>query len=171
MASPRPDPTRYTYVYHPSREHKERWQKKAAKAHTSLSKFIIGTVDSVIDENEEFKPRREMVREMEVLKAEIKALRDDLRQKSIVLERYEGELKKFRAQDFIGAEYAGVRRYNKEIVELLKSRGQVDSYRMLEALGIDPRESDLVKAVSHQLEELEAYGMVEATAKGWRWIS
>ncbi len=41
--------------------------KVAAKARTPLSKFIIETVDSVIDENEEFKPRREMVRDMEAL--------------------------------------------------------------------------------------------------------
>jgi hypothetical protein len=46
----------------------------------------------------------------------------------------------------------------------------MDSYRLLEALGIDPRESELVKAVSKQLEELEGYGMIKAEAKGWRWI-
>ncbi len=166
-----PDQSRYTYVYHPSRAHKERWEKLAAKAHTSLSKFVIATVDSLLDETEEFHPRREMVREMEALKAENKTLRDDLRRKTIVMERYEGELKKYRSQSFLNADYAGVRRYNKEIVDLLKSRGKVDSYRLLEELGIDPRESDLVKAVSSQLEELESYGFIKADGKGWKWIS
>jgi hypothetical protein len=47
----------------------------------------------------------------------------------------------------------------------------VDTYRLLEELGIDPRESDLVKAVSTQLEELEGFGFIKADAKGWRWIS
>ncbi|MDM7938845.1 MAG: hypothetical protein QUS07_00690, partial [Methanothrix sp.] len=61
---PIPDKERYTYVYHPSRPHKERWVKAAAKAHTSLSKFIITAVDGLLDENEEFQPRREMVREL-----------------------------------------------------------------------------------------------------------
>ena len=107
---------------------------------------------------------------METLKAENKNLRDDLRQKAIVIERYEGELKKYRSQSFLGEDYAGVRRYNKEIVDSLKSRGQADSYRILEDLGIDPRESDLVKAVSRQLEELEAYGMVKTDGRSWRWI-
>ncbi|NPV61323.1 MAG: hypothetical protein HPY61_01610 [Methanotrichaceae archaeon] len=167
----KPDKERYVWLYLPSKADKERWRAAADKAKTKLSNFCISIIEERLAEEEEFKPRREIMREMESLKAENKTLRDDLRQKAIVLERYEGELKKFRAQDFIGAEYAGVRRYNKEIVDLLKSRGQVDSYRLLEALGIDPRESDLVKAVSHQLEELEAYGMVEATAKGWKWIS
>ncbi len=171
MANPRPDPTRYTYVYHPSRPHKERWEKLAGKAHTSLSKFVIGIVDGVIDEEEEFKPRRESVREMEVLKAENKSLRDDLKQKEIVLERYEAELKRYRSQSFLEEDYQGMRRYSKELVGILKSRGFVDNYRLLEDLGIDPRESDLVKAVSKQLEELEGYGMIKSEGKGWRWIS
>ncbi len=145
--------------------------KLAKKARTPLTKFIIGIVDGVLDEEEEFKPRREVVREMETLKAENKILRDDLRQKIIVLEKYENELKRYRSQAFLGEDYQGMRRYSKELVEILKSRGFVDSYRLLEDLGIDPRESDLVKAVSTQLEELEGYGMIKPEAKGWRWIS
>ena len=166
-----PDQSRYTYVYHPSREHKEQWEKIAKKARTPLSKFIIETVDSVIDENAEFKPRGEMAKDMESLKAENKKLHDDIRQKTIVLERYETELKKYRSQSFLDEDYKGVRRFSKEIVELLKARESIDSYRLLEELGIDPRESDLVKAVSKQLEELESYGMIKPDGKGWRWIS
>jgi len=166
-----PDQSRYTYVYHPSREHKEQWEKIAKKARTPLSKFIIETVDSVIDENTEFKPRGEMAKDMESLKAENKKLRDDIQQKAIVMERYEAELRKYRSQSFLDEDYKGVRRFSKEIVELLKARGSIDSYRLLEELGIDPRESDLVKAVSKQLEELEAYGMIKPDGKGWRWIS
>jgi hypothetical protein len=63
-----------------------------------------------------------------------------------------------------------MRRYNKELVEILRARGFVDSYKLLEELEIDPRDSELVKAVSKQLEELEGYGMVETTPRGWRWI-
>jgi len=167
---PKPDKERYTYVYHPSVEHKERWVKLARKAKTPLSKFIIGTVDGVIDDDEDFKPRREIVRDMEALKTENKALRDDLHQKEIILERYESELKRYRSQPFLEEEYKGMRRYSKELVEILRSRGFVDNYRLLEDLGIDPRESDIVKAVSRQLEELEGYGMIRPEGKGWRWI-
>lgn len=152
-------------------EHKERWVKLAKKARTPLSKFIIGTVDGVIDEEEDFKPRRDLVREMETLRADNKSLRDDLRQKIIVLQKYEGELKRYRSQAFLEENYLGFRRYSKELVEILKSRGFVDSYSLLEDLGIDPRESDLVKAVSMQLEELEGYGFLKPEGKGWRWIS
>jgi hypothetical protein len=167
---PIPDRTRYSYVYHPSRPHKERWEKAAAKAHTSLSKLIIAAVDGLLDENEEFQPRREMVRELESLRSENKSLRNDLSQKTIVLDRYEAELKRYRAQPFQEEDYRGMRRYSKELVEVLKTRGQADSYKILEALGIDPRESELVKAVSRQLEELEAYGMIKTEGRSWQWI-
>ena len=145
--------------------------KLAKKARTPLSKFIIGIVDSVIDEDKEFKPWREVVREIETLKTENKALRDDIRQKIIVPDKYESELKRYRSQAFLGEDYQGVRRYSKELVEILKSRGFVDNYGLMEDPGIDPRESDLVKAVSMQLEELEGYSMIKPEGKGWRWIS
>ena len=45
-------------------------------------------------------PRR-MAKDVESLKAENKALRDDVRQKIIVLERYEAELKEYRSQSFL----------------------------------------------------------------------
>jgi uncharacterized caspase-like protein len=167
---PIPDRTRYSYVYHPSRPHKERWEKAAAKAHTSLSKLIIAAVDGLLDEDEEFQPRREMVRELESLRNENKSLRDDLKQKTIVLDRYEAELKRYRAQPFQEEDYRGMRRYSKELVEILKTRGQADSYKILEALGIDPRESELVKAISRQLEELQAYGMIKTDGRSWQWI-
>lgn len=166
----KPDKSRYVWLYLPSKTDKDRWQALADKAQIPLSKFCISIIEERLAEESEFKPRRELSKEMETFKAENKILRDDLRRKAIVLDRYEGELKKYRSQSFLGEDYVGLRRYSKEIVELLKSRGHADNYRILEDLGIDPRESDLVKAVSRQLEELEAYGMVKTDGRSWQWI-
>lgn len=116
-------------------------------------------------------PRHKVLKEQEVLKAENKTLRDDLRQKEIVLDRYEGELRRYRSQPFQEEDFKGMRRFSKELVDFLKARGQADSYKILEALGIDPRESELVKAVSRQLEELEGYGMIKAEGRAWKWIA
>jgi hypothetical protein len=66
--------------------------------------------------------------------------------------------------------YEGIRIYEKELVKILKERNRIDNYKLLEILKIDPKDSDLVKAISKQLENLEAYGLVEATINGWRWI-
>ena len=166
----RPDNSRYVYLYLPSEADKMRWAKLASEAKTPLSKFVIEIVESTLAEKEEFKPRGEMVKELETLKKDNKALRDDLRQKTIVMDRNEAELRRYRSQDFLKGDFEGVRRYGKELVEILKARDHIDSYGLLEILDIDPRESDLVKAVSCQLEELEEYGMVKPEGRGWRWI-
>jgi len=169
MANPRPDPTRYTYIYHPSRQHKERWEKLAAKAHTSLSKFVISIVDGVVDEREELAPRH--ARELEGLKNENKCLREDLTRKIILIERYEQELKRYRAVPWMETDFAGTRGLSEELVRVLKSRGSVDRMQLLDALGIDRRENDLIKAISAQLVTLEGFGMVTEEKGVLRWMA
>lgn len=165
----KPDKSRYVWLYLPSKADKDRWAELAEKAKTPLSKWAIEIIESTLAENEEFRPRREVAKEVDALKRENKELRDDLRQKAIVLERYEGELRRYRSAAFTQDNFQGSRDYNKELVEILRG-GSVDSYRLLERLGIDPRESELVKAVSRQLEELEGYGFIKAEGRSWRWI-
>jgi hypothetical protein len=168
MANPIPDKTRYTYVYHPSRDHKERWKKIASKAHVPLSKFIIATVDGVVDEKEEMAPRH--ARELEGLKNENKALREDLTRKNILIERYEAELKRYRAAPWMGTEFKGIRSLNEDLVTILKARGSVDRMQLLEALGIDRREADLIKALNSQIVALEGFGMVRVEGGLLQWI-
>jgi hypothetical protein len=168
MANPIPDKTRYTYVYHPSRDHKERWKKIASKAHVPLSKFIIATVDGVVDEKEEMAPRH--ARELEGLKNENKALREDLTRKNILIERYEAELKRYRAAPWMGTEFKGIRSLNEDLVTILKARGSVDRMQLLEALGIDRREADQIKALNSQIVALEGFGMVRVEGGLLQWI-
>lgn len=166
---PIPDKERYTYVYHPSRPHKERWEKAAAKAHTSLSKFIIAAVDERIDGKEELAPRH--ARELDGLKNEIKTLREDLQRKNILMERYEAELKRYRAAPWQEADFAGSRLLNEDLVGVLKAHGPVDRLQLLDALGIDRREHDLVNAVMKQLETLEGFGFIKLEKDTWRWMA
>ncbi len=51
-------------------------------------------MDGVTDEDEEYKPRGELVREVEALKQKNRTLREDLQRKDIILNRYEIELKR-----------------------------------------------------------------------------
>lgn len=169
MANPIPDKTRYSYVYHPSRPHKERWEKMAAKAHTSLSKFIISIVDGAIDEKDEMAPRH--ARELDGLKNEVKTMREDLQRKNILIERYEAELKRYRAAPWLETNFAGSRRLNEDLVRTLKARGHVDRFQLLEALGIDPIEKDLVKAIDGQLETLAGFGMVRTENNSIEWVA
>jgi hypothetical protein len=164
-----PDKSRYVYLYLPTVEDKKRWQSLADEAGVPLSKFVIEVVESSLTEQSDFKPRGELVKEIGKLRTENKELRDDLKQKKIVLEKYENELKRYRSEAFLEDKFEGVRKYNKEIMAILKRGGVVDSYELLEELGINPQEADTVKAVSKQLEDLESYGLVTSTQRGWKW--
>jgi hypothetical protein len=165
-----PDKSRYVYLYLPTAEDKSRWQSLADAAGIPLSKFIIQVVEDALVEESDFKPRGELVKEIGKLRSENKELHDDLKQKKIVLEKYENELKRYRSEAFLEDSYKGVRKFDKEIMTILKRGTVIDSYTLLEELGIDPKETDLVKAVSNQLEDLESYGLISSTQRGWRWI-
>ncbi len=163
-----PDKSRYVYLYLPSAADKARWEKLAEEAGVPLSKFVIEVVESTLSEKSDFKPRGELVKEVGKLRSENKELRDDLKQKKIVLEKYENELKRYRSQAFVEYKFEGARKY-KDLIAILKRGVTVDSYKLLEELGIDPSETDLVKGISSQLEDLEKFGLVSSTQRGWRW--
>lgn len=166
----KPDKSRYVYLYLPSAEEKAHWDDLAKKANVPLSKFVIEIVENALADDAEFKPRGELTKEISALRKEVKGLRDELKLKNVVLDKYEGELKRYRSAAFLDDNFEGKRTHNKELVELLRRRGIMDSYRILEELGIDPKDSELVKAISHQLEDMEAYGMIASTPKGWKWL-
>ena len=81
------------------------------------------------------------MKELATVKNGNKALRDDLKQEEIVIERYDGELKRYRSEPFLGVDFKGMRPYAHELVELLKQGGTLDSFRLLKKLGTDPRRS------------------------------
>ena len=166
----KPDKSRYVYLYLPSAEEKARWYDLAKKAKAPLSKFVIEIVENALADDAEFKPRGELTKEISALRKEAKELRDELKLKNVVLDKYETELKRYRSAAFLDESFEGTRAHNKELIELLRRGGTIDSYKILEALGIDPKDSELVKAISHQLEDMEAYGMIASTSKGWKWL-
>jgi septal ring factor EnvC (AmiA/AmiB activator) len=167
----KPDRSRYIWLYCKSKAQKDEWQALAEKADTPLSAWCASIIEERIAEDGEHRPRHKLAKELEALKADNKALRDDLRQKEVVLQRYEAELRRYRAEPFQADAFKGVRTFSKELVDILKARGHVGSYQILELLGINPGEAEAIKAVSKQLEELEKFNLIKADGKGWQWIA
>ena len=167
----KPDKSRYIWLYCRSKAQKDEWQALAEKANTPLSAWCASIIEERIAEDEDHRPRHKIVKELESLKADNKTLRDDLRQKEVVLQRYEAELRRYRAEPFQADAFKGIRTFSKELVDILKARSHVGSYEILELLGIRPDESQAIKAVSKQLEELEKFNLVRADGKGWQWIA
>jgi hypothetical protein len=165
---PRPSQIQYL-IYPPSKELIEEWRAESKERGTSLNNYIIEMVEKS-RRLENSSPRPDLAKEASELKEENRKLRDDLRIKEIILEKYEGELYKLRYGTFSDIDKPGQRDFDEKLVVALR-RGRMMSDRdIYSELGIDPRDSQAVKLVSNQLKGLMRYGLVEETSLGWRWI-
>jgi len=163
---------RAIYVYLPSVKMKGKWEEHAKKLGVSISKFVIEFVENSLMQEEEpaYKSREELTKENDELRQQINELSKKCRLLERAVDRLEDELRRYRAKPFLEEEFEGVRAFEKELINLLKSRDIVPSEDIFSHLGADPTQSEMVRAVSRQLENLEAYGLVKSSARGWKWI-
>jgi len=163
---------RAIYVYLPSIEMVERWKERAKRQGTSISKFVLEHVENSLRQEEEpsYKSRGELLNEIRKLKEELEEERKKSRRLDLLVEKLEKELRRYRAKPFLEEGFEGVRRFQKELVELLRDSGVLSNEEILSRLGIDPSEHEAVKAISKQLDILESYGLVQPTPRGWRWV-
>ena len=163
---------RTVYIYLPSFGMLEDWKKRSQAANTSLSKFVIDRVEDSIrkDEGEGgYLSRLELIRRLKKAEDELKELTKDNRMLKRLVDNQETELKRYRSEPFLARSFEGTRRYDQELIELLKSGKSYNAEEILIRLGIDHSNTDLVKAVSNQLEVLEDYGLVAYSGRRWRW--
>jgi len=162
---------RAIYVYLPSTEMVKEWKSRAEKAGVSISKFVSDRVEDSMskEEGEEgYLSRVELIKKLRDADDELKKLRNDNRLLKKLAENLDNELKRYRAKPFIEEGFQGTRTFGEELINLLKKGESYSNGEILSRLGIDASNADLVKAVSKQLEALEAYGIVEYTGRGWR---
>jgi len=163
---------RAIYVYLPSTEQKERWEKCARAQGTSISKFVTEHVENSLRQETEpnYQSRGELGKTIRELKDQLDKVTREKHVLEIATERLEEELRRYRAQPFMEEDFAGVRRYQKELVEILKEGRVINGEEILSRLGIKPSEHEAIKAVSKQLENLESYRIIQSTPKGWKWV-
>jgi len=80
-----------------------------------------------------------MAKETEALRKDNKRLAEEPRLKSIVLERYEEELKRYRNEAFLNEMNEGIRKYYRELIDLFKKGGTYNNFSLFEDLWIDPK--------------------------------
>jgi hypothetical protein len=165
---------RSIYVYLPSVELVKDWKAKAKKSSASISRFVIEHVTNSLrqEEGEEgYKSRAELLQQIREKDEQIEKLTRENEIVKLALERVENELRRYRAEPFLDERFEGIRAYDRKLIELLKKGDTVDSDHLLRLMKISPRDTPLVKAISNQLGNLEAYGLVEKTRRGWKWVS
>ena len=149
----------------------DEWRRYAKASGKSLSRFVFEIVEDYIRKSEDksFESRLELIKKLRSLEEEVKQLRNENRMLRKLVENLEKELRRYRAQPFLEPHFEGVRRFDRELIELLRKGETLNEEEILDRLGVDPSETEYVKAISRQLEILEEYGLVEFTGRGWRW--
>jgi predicted RNase H-like nuclease (RuvC/YqgF family) len=163
---------RAIYVYLPSQKMADEWKSKAEKGGNSISKFVIERVEDSIrkeEEQESYLNRLELIKKLNAAEEELKQLRKDNRLLKQLVDNLDTELKRYRAKPFLEEDFKGIRRFDKELIDLLKHGGSLSGDEILSRLSIDSSETDLVQAINKQLEVLESYGLVEYSGRGWKW--
>lgn len=157
-------------VYLDTLERKERWTDIAEEEGDSLSKFVQKAVEYAIAQGgpdfAELGKESQRVQELEQL---VTDLRKQLKQKDIVIEKLEADLREYRMQPFTEEEFEGVRRYDQELIDILQDSEEVTGEELYDRLSVDPTNTEQMRAIDTQLQQLEAYGLVTSTARGWRW--
>jgi hypothetical protein len=156
----------------PTLEMLEDWRKRSNASNTSLSKFVIDRVEDSIrkDESEDgYLSRLDLVKRLKKAEDELKELTKESSLLKKLVENQEVELKRYRAEPFLTKNFEGIRRYDQDLIELLKHGRSYSADEILSRLCIDRSNVDLVKAVNSQLEVLEAYSLVTYSGRGWRW--
>jgi hypothetical protein len=165
---------RSIYVYAPSLETVNDWKARAKKSNVSVSQFVLEHVSNSLrqeDGEESYKPRAELIDELRKKDEEIHKLTRENEIVKLALDRVENELRRYRLEPFLDENFREVRKYDRKLIDLLKKGEAIDSDDLLHMLRINPKETDLVKAVSKQLENLEAYGLIQKTRRGWKWLA
>jgi regulator of replication initiation timing len=157
---------RSIYIYLPSLEMVEDWKKRADAEKTSISKFVIRKVLDSIASGEQLEEVRRQAREALEENAKLTQENAMLKRLSDNLER---ELKKLRNQPFIEAGFTGTRKFDRDLIDLLKRGHGVDRDMIFARLHIDPTDVETIKGVGKQLEALQAYDLLEYNGRWYRW--
>ena len=162
---------RAIYVYLPCHEMVHKWKSLAKNSGTSISKFVTEHVENSLnqEEHKDHKTRSSLIEELRNLHETLKEKEKRNRHLELLVEKLEEDLRRYRARLFTDDSFTGIRQYDRKLIDLLREPGHHSSDEILTRLGVHPREQEAVKAISQQLENLDRYGLVKSTSKGWTW--
>jgi hypothetical protein len=159
-------------VYMPTFEMKEKWKKLADAANQSISKFVIEHVTNSLNhekENPSIETRIQLIKDKKQLQEENRELLKQIKDKEKLAEIYEKEARSHSIKPFLEQDFSGIRKFEKDLIELFKKDIEVRKEEIYKKLHIDILETDAVTAVQKQIEILERYGLLKDIGGVWRW--
>lgn len=153
-------------IYASSDLEKDQWLAEAREAGISLSKWIQEMVIRA-----RHIPKKEPTPDNNPSDIEeITKLRDQIAAKDLLLEKQKTELLKLKQAKFFEPEQDGLVQFDCQMVKLLASDHRIWTQdRLCQALHINIEDQTAMKIVTNQLQDLREFGLVEETARGWKW--
>jgi oligoendopeptidase F len=111
-----------------------------------------------------------LIKEISDLRDENQKQSKELKLKSLVLEKYETELFKYKHESFLQPEFQGKQQFSEALINLLKKGRTHSGKEILKLLNIDPKDSEAVRIVHRQLQILQDFKLIKEDITGWRWI-
>ena len=114
---------RAVYVYLPSTGMAGDWKQRAEKTELSISKFVVERVEDSIQREEgaeSYRSRLELIQRLSTTEEELKNLRRDNRLLKKLVENLDNELKRYRTKPFLEKEFAGIKRFDRDLIEILR---------------------------------------------------
>lgn len=161
------DRTATTYL--PSKELLDRWKSDAKSHRCSVSDYIFEMVEKARRDSDKPDSGPILAKEITEVKGRCLRLEEENTLLKLSLDNAQAEIYKLRFGAFTLPDQGTVEEYDRNLVGLLRKGGAHTSREILATLGIDPRDSQAVKIVSVQLEELRRFGLAKETFNGWVW--
>ena len=159
-------------IYLPTFEMKEKWKNYAQNANQSISKFIIEHVTNSLDheqENPTVETRIQLINDNKRLNEENKILLKQLKDKEKLAEIYEKEAHAQHVKPFLEENFMGIRKFEKELIDLFKKEIEVRKEDLYKKLHIETLDTDTTTAIQRQIDILERYGFLKDVGGAWRW--
>lgn len=155
-------------IYFPSEEFLEKWKEKAKAAQMPLSKWIFETVEAHMDEDTV--TAQELAKDQETLRDQNRNLRREVDNAKAELERQKTEVFKLKNEVLLQPVPQGVVQLNERIVNILKNGGTWSSQSLLKELDVNPSDIEAIQIVTHQLQMLQDFNLVNEGSRGWKWV-
>ncbi len=144
--------------YFSSEAEKKRFRAEARKHGCTACRYLRHIIDEHF--HHPLEPST-VPQDIQNLKEEISRLKKDLREADLLTKVQDELIQSLRNQ-------LPIQTIDDQLIEAIQN-GPIHDRKLLETLGIDMSNGDAIRAISRQLEILEANGMITRNARGWSW--
>lgn len=142
-------------------------KRKISEAAKAKGCTVSDYLSWLCEEDEHREDRPALGSDLQALRERTNRLESDLREAASRIANQEAELRKLRSEAF--KQPSGEAQLDPDLLRVLQG-GPIHDYKLLEAMGIDLRDSEGVQIVSRQLAILEASGLIKRSSQGWSWV-